>query len=174
MRAELYNSSFQLIKLKMSKRKLLLSHDSAIVLFGVSFIMCMHIFLFIFELSNYVASFVVGTIAVPFKYIGNKTSMIFTRYTTLVLFIVSLVTYTEYLRFINLLLCGDIETNPGPFNWCKCISFYHWNLNGLLARNRKKFHLVEAFFISNNIGIFCISETFLDTSVDSIYDGFNK
>ena len=133
----------------------------------------MHIFLFLFELSNYVTSFVVGAIVVPFKYIGNKTSMIFTRYTTLIFFILSLVTYTEYLRFINLLLCGDIETNPGPFNRCKFISLYHWNLNGKLACNREKFHLVEAFVVSNNIDIFCISETFLDSSVDNIYDGLN-
>ena len=163
----------------MSKRKNLLNHDSPTVLFGVGFIICIHIFLFLlfllsfFLLSNYVASFVVEAIAVRFKCIGNKTSMIFTRYTTLIFFILPLVTYTEYLRFINFLLCGDIETNSGPFNRCKFISFYHWNLNGLLARNREKFHLVEAFVVSNNIDIFCISETFLDSSVDNIYDGLN-
>ena len=123
VRVELYNSSFQLVKLKTSKRKHLLNHDSATVLFSVSFIMCMHIILFLFELSNYVTSFVVGVIAVPFKYIGNKTSMIFTRYTTLIFFILSLVTYTKYLRFINLLLGGGIETNPGPFNRCKLSHF---------------------------------------------------
>ena len=87
VRVELYNSSFQLVKLKMSKRKHLLNHDSATVLFGVGFIMCMYIFLFLLELSNYVTSFVLGAIAVPFKYIGNKASMIFTRYTTLIFFI---------------------------------------------------------------------------------------
>ena len=42
--------------------------------------------LFLFELNNYVTSFVVGAIVVPFKYIGNKTSMLFTRYTTLIFF----------------------------------------------------------------------------------------
>ena len=124
LRVELHNSSFQLAKLQMSKRKLLLNHDSATMLLGVSFIMCMHIFLFLFELSNYVTSFVVGAIVVPFKYIGNKTSMIFTRYTTLIFFILSFVTYTEPLHFKNL-LCGDIETNPGPNIWCKSILFYH-------------------------------------------------
>ena len=116
--------------------------------------MYVHIFLFLFELSNYVTSFVVGAIAVPFKDIGNKTSMIFTRYRTLIFFILSLVTHTEYLRFTNRLLCGDIETNPGRFSRCKIISFYHWNLYGLLVRNREKFHLVEAFVVSSNIDIF--------------------
>ena len=104
--------------------------------------MCMHIFLFLLELRSYVTSFIVGAIVVPFKYIGNKTFMIFTRCTTLIFFTLSLVTYTEYLRFIKLLLCGDVEINPGPFSRCKFISFYHWNLNGLLARNREKFHLL--------------------------------
>ena len=75
--------SSNLINLKCQKRKHLLNHDSAKVFFGVSLIMCMHIFLFLFELNNYVTSFVVETIVVPFKYIDNKTSMIFTRCTTL-------------------------------------------------------------------------------------------
>ena len=76
VRVELCNSSFQLVDLEMSKRTLLLNHDSATVLLGVSFWIYMHIFLFLFELCNYVTSFVVGAIVVPFKYIGNKTSMI--------------------------------------------------------------------------------------------------
>ena len=130
-------------------------------------------FLFLFELSNYVTSFVVGAIVVPFKYTGNETSMIFTGYATLVSFILFFVTYTEYLRFKNLLLCADIETNPGPFNRCKSISFYHWNLNGFLAHSREEFHLVEGFVVSNNIDIFCVSETLLDSSVDNIYDRSN-
>ena len=60
-----------------------------------------------------------------------------------------------------------------PFNGCKFISFYYWNLNGLLAPNLEKFHLVEDFVVLNNIHIFCISETFLDSSFDNIYDGLN-
>ena len=101
---ELYNSFFKLVKLQMSKRKLLLNHDSATVLLRVSFIMYMHIFLFLLELSNYVTSLVVGAIVFPFKYIGKKTSMIFTRYTTLIFCILSFVTYSGYLRFKNLLV----------------------------------------------------------------------
>ena len=94
--------------------------------------------------------------------------LIFLKYAILIFFILSFVTYTKYLRFKNFFLCGYIETNPETFNRCKSISFYHWNLNGLLACNREKFHLVEAFVVSNNIDIFCISQTFLDSSVDNI------
>ena len=155
----------------MSKRKLLLNHDSAKASLSVSFIMCLHIF-FLFELSNYL-TLVAGAIIVPFKYIGNETSIICTRYTTLIFFILLFVTYIEYLHFINLLLCGDIETNPGIFNRYKSISFYHWNLNGLLSLNREKFNLAEAFVFSNNVEVFCISETFLDSSIGKIYDGLN-
>ena len=98
--------------------------------------------------------------------------MIFTRYTILIFFILFYVSYTEYLLFKNL-LCGDIEINLGPSNRYKSISFYHWNINGLLARNCENFHLVEAFVVLNNIDIFCISETFLDSSVDNIYEWLN-
>ena len=122
--------------------------------------MCRYIFLFLFEFSNYVISFVVWTIAVPFNHTGSKISMIFTRHTTLIFVILFFVTYTKYLRFKNLLFRGDIGTNFDPFNRWKSISFYHWNLNGLLPRNREKFDLVEAFVVSNNIDIFWISESF--------------
>ena len=67
----------------------------------------------------------------------------------------------------------DRPFNPRLFNRCKSVSLYPWNLNEFSARNREKFHLVEAFVVSNNIDIFCISETFLDSSVDNIYDGLN-
>ena len=40
------------------------------------------------------------------------------------------------------------------------------------SRTRGKFHLVEAF-VSNNTDIFCISETFLDSSVNGISDELN-
>ena len=104
-------------------------------------------------------------------HIDNKTlKEIYTRYTA-IFFILFFVTYIEYFRFINLLLCGDIET--GPFNWWKSISFYYWNLNALLALNREKFHPIEVFVVSNNIDIFCIPEMFLDSSVYGIYNGLN-
>ena len=81
-----------LLNLKCQKESFLLNHDSGTVSIGVSFIMYMHIFLFLSELSNYVTSFVVGAIAVPFKYIGNKTSIVFTRYKPLIFYILPFVT----------------------------------------------------------------------------------
>ena len=66
-----------------------------------------------------------------------------------------------------------IGTNHGLFNWCHSITFYHGILYGLLGLTREKFHLIEAFIVSNNTTIFCISETFLDSSADGIYDELN-
>ena len=43
----------------------------------------------------------------------------------------------------------------------------------MLAHNRERFHLVEDFFVSNNTDIFCMSERFLDLSVDNIHNGLN-
>ena len=70
-RVELYNSSFQYVKLKRSKRKPLFNHDSATYLLDIIFIMCLHRFQFLFELSIFVSCFVVGTIDASFKYVAN-------------------------------------------------------------------------------------------------------
>ena len=43
----------------------------------------------------------------------------------------------------------------------------------MLARNPENLHLVEVIVVSNNIYIFCISQPFLDSFVNNIYDGIN-
>ena len=126
-------------------------------------------FLFLTEFNNYVKSFVVGSIVVLFKYIFNKTLKICKRQTTLIFFVLFFVTYFRH----KLALCGDAETDLGLFSRFKSISFYHQNLNGLLVHYRENFHLLEAFVVSNNIDIFCISETFLYLSADNIFDELN-
>ena len=64
-----------------------------------------------------------------------------------------------------LILCGDIETNPGPYNENnQTISVCHWNLNGIAAYNYIKHSLLEAYNALYNYDIICISETFLDSS----------
>ena len=136
-RVELYNSSFQYVKLKRSKRKPLFNHDSAKYLLDIIFIMCLHRFQFLLELSIFVSCFVVGTIDASFKYAGNTNLLkIYISFFFPLLF----TTYLEHVYFIKLLPCGDIETIIRPFNWRNSISFYHWNLNSLLARNCKSFH----------------------------------
>ena len=65
-----------------------------------------------------------------------------------------------------LIYCGDVESNPGPKNQYQ-ISFCHWNLNGLAAHNFSKVSLLQAISLSKNYDLICLSETFLDPSIDS-------
>ena len=69
---------------------------------------------------------------------------------------------------IFLLLCSDVELNPGPtkkhnswFNFSIC----YWNLNSLTAHNFEKVNLLEAYNTVNKFDIICLSESFLDSSI---------
>ena len=62
-------------------------------------------------------------------------------------------------------LSGDIETNPGPVtNHSQCLKICHWNLNSLPTDNFVKLTHLEAYAITHNFDIICLSETFLNTS----------
>ena len=63
-----------------------------------------------------------------------------------------------------LLESDDIETNPGPRK--SFLKFCNWNLNGLAAHDFVKMPLIEAFITTHNFDIICLSETFLDSSID--------
>ena len=83
-----------------------------------------------------------------------------------------------FLFFIQnlLLLSGDIEENPGPK--FSNLSFCHWNLNGLTAHDCKKVSLLQAYITQNNYDIICLSETFLNSSIQKDdkkikIDGYN-
>ena len=69
---------------------------------------------------------------------------------------------------IFLLLCGDVELNPGPnkkrnswFNFSIC----QWNLNSLTTHNFEKINPLEAYNTVNKFDIICLSESFLDSSI---------
>ena len=72
--------------------------------------------------------------------------------------------YALNLKCMLLLESGDIEANPGPRK--SFIKFCHWNLNGLAAHDFVKMPLLEAFIKTHNFDIICLSETFLDSSID--------
>ena len=66
----------------------------------------------------------------------------------------------------NLLIqCGDIEVNPSPKY--SSLTFCHWNLNGLTAHDNIKISLIQAYVIQYNCDIVCLSETFLNSSVQN-------
>ena len=72
----------------------------------------------------------------------------------------------SFLCIFNFLLqCGDIEKNPGP-NYSS-LRFCHWNLNGLRAHNSVKISLLQAYLIQHSYDIVCISETFLNYSIQN-------
>ena len=68
----------------------------------------------------------------------------------------------------KLLCCGDIEKNHGPKY--SSLKFCHWNLNGLTAHDSIKISLLQAYIIQNNYDIICLSETFLNSSIQFIDD----
>ena len=75
-----------------------------------------------------------------------------------------------FLCLSNLLICcGDIEKDPGPKY--SSLKFCHWNFNGLTAHDSIKISLLQAYIIHNNYDIICISETFLDFSIQTMMIG---
>ena len=61
--------------------------------------------------------------------------------------------------------CGDIEKNPGPKY--SCLSFCHWNLNGLTAHDCIKTTLIQAYITNTNFDIISLSENFLNSSIQN-------
>lgn len=55
------------------------------------------------------------------------------------------------------------ETNPKKPVF---INFFHWSLNGLAAHDFVKMPLLKAFITAQNSDFICLSETFLDSSID--------
>ena len=73
----------------------------------------------------------------------------------------------RFVFFTALLLIthGDIETNPEPKSKnSKYFSCCHWNVNSILAHD--KLSLLTAYNSTQHYDIICISETYLDSSID--------
>ena len=69
-------------------------------------------------------------------------------------------------KFDLLMLCGDIESNPGPRpNSGQSFSICHWNLNSIVAHNFPKIYLLKAYNAIHTYEIYeiiCLSETYLN------------
>ena len=66
-----------------------------------------------------------------------------------------------------LLLHGDIEANPGPNKKYKSFTCCHWNVNSFAANNMLKLSSIAAYNSIHKYDFICISETYLDSSVQS-------
>ena len=63
-------------------------------------------------------------------------------------------------------LSGDIEKNLGSKkDFSQIFSIGHWNLNGLVSHNFTKVALLKVYLSVQSFGIFCISETYLNSSI---------
>ena len=80
--------------------------------------------------------------------------------------ILSLFTLHFFLIAGLLLLCGDVESNPGPKDRQK-LSVIHWNLNSLSVHDYIKLSSLQAFNTLHKFDLICLSETFFDSSISS-------
>ena len=69
---------------------------------------------------------------------------------------------------------GDVETNPGLKKSHSCFSCCHWNVNSLIAHNKLKVSLLEAYNTVHKYDFICISETYFDSSVESEDDNLRR
>ena len=82
-----------------------------------------------------------------------------------------------FICIVNLLChCDDIEANPGPKY--SSLTFCHWNLNDLTAHDSIKISLLQAYILQHSYDIICLSETFLNSCIESnddriSVDGYN-
>ena len=66
-----------------------------------------------------------------------------------------------------IVLSGDVELNPGPKRKAaQILSVCHWNLNSICAHNFTKLSLLRAYVSLHKFDIICLSETYLDSSID--------
>ena len=70
--------------------------------------------------------------------------------------------HTQWLVFATILLCGDVETNPGP----ETLDFCCWNLNSIAAHDFLRISLIEAYNSVCNYDLIGIVETHIDSTVD--------
>ena len=73
--------------------------------------------------------------------------------------------YTLHIQwwvFRNIMLSGDVETNPGP----ETLDFCCWNLNSIVAHDYLRVSLIEAYNSVCNNDLIGIVETHIDSTVD--------
>ena len=75
-----------------------------------------------------------------------------------------------YIRLVN--LSGDVEKNPGPkSNSAQYLTIHYWNLNRIAAHNFKHSIQVDALLKAclsvHKVGILCLSEADLDSSLST-------
>ena len=99
----------------------------------------------------------------------SKSTVTNVSLTNCVIDVILLFCTSEYLFlivFLLIIISGDIHPNPGPSNDnSKTLSICHWNLNSLWVDSFAKLNHIAAFLTVKKFDIFCVSESFLDSSI---------
>ncbi len=116
---------------------------------------------------------IVMTLALSFLNLSAQRHQLSNEYTLLLRYYEPFSIVQSNGRSVKLLLilAGDVETNPGPFNDIGCLSILHQNIRSI----RNKFDYVKDNFL--DFDIICFTETHLTTDIDSLslqLDGFDK
>ena len=61
----------------------------------------------------------------------------------------------------------DIQANSGPGVWRSSLSVCHCNLNSIWVEDFSKLSQISAFLNVHQFDIFCLTETFLDSTISS-------
>ena len=100
-----------------------------------------------------------------FVFKGSKHKKITFIWTLFSTFVSCNLLYWLYILLIT--LSGDVELNPGPKRKAtQTLSICHWNLNSICAHNFAKLSLLRAYVSVHKFDIICLSETYLDSSID--------
>ena len=81
------------------------------------------------------------------------------------------------LNFLLLLLCGDIEQNPGKNARPSRVTVGIWNVNSLLTKDGSKIPFIESYQSQMKFDVFGICESSLNDkkSLDDVHiDGFTQ
>ena len=74
-----------------------------------------------------------------------------------------------WLYIVLITLSGDVEINPEPKRkTAQTLSICHWNLSSICAHNFAKLSLLRAYVSVHKFDIICLSETYLDSSIDDV------
>ena len=80
------------------------------------------------------------------------------------------ISYLYYFFCLLILLTNsDVETNSGPKKSHLYFSCCHWNVNSLIAHNKLKVSLLEAYNTVHKYDFICISETYFDSSLTIMF-----
>ena len=72
--------------------------------------------------------------------------------------------YLPFHDIYLLILCGDIELNPGPKD-SKYLSLCHWNLNSIASHDFTKVSALKAFNSTKYFDFICLSKSYLDSTI---------